>query len=438
MKLRPLVNILGKIVGIPRDSYLDPTSLGSGTPDINKWLRGDGIWANIGGGSGLTTGDVVFVASLDDLPAPVSNVITLADDITYYFTNNIDLNGDRLVGGSNTTILGASSENCTITSTGLGAGVPLFYTEWTTPVRHITFKDVDTAIEIDGTVNPPVALDWTGVNFLNVDNVGTIATCDNFIFDKGSFLGAQNLVFSGTVGTIALNNSLFRGDGSAGTLITVDSTATITRRFRIIYSSVIAFGSTQAIDVDASATIPTEGFILDTISFSGGGTYLAGIDHTSNNSLFLNCTNIINTAVNGQLYMQGNATATTVSATNTFYKVAGTTTASADNSKFSHSNNRLTCDATISRKYLIQCNLSFTAGNNNVCEFGFYDSQLAAIRTPSRTKSTANASGRAEGVTFFCVLNMSSGDYLEIHCANTSVAVDITVEQMNFTITEIK
>lgn len=398
----------------------------------------EGIFTGGGGGSGLTTGDVVFVASLDDLPTPVSNVITLADDITYYFTNNLDLNGDRLVGGSNTTILGASSENCTITSTGLGAGVPLFYTEWTTPIRHITFKDVDTAIEIDGTVNPPVALDWTGVNFLNVDNVGTISTCDNFIFDKGSFLGAQNLVFSGTIGTIALNNSLFRGDGSAGTLITIDSTATITRRFRIIYSSIIAFGSTQAIDVDASATIPTEGFILDTISFSGGGTYLPGINHTSNNSLFLNCTNITNTAVNGQLYMQGNATATTVSATNTFYKVAGTTTASADNSKFSHSNNRLTCDATISRKYLIQCNLSFTAGNNNVCEFGFYDSQLAAIRTPSRTKSTANASGRAEGVTFFCVVTMSSPDYIEIHCANTSAATDIIVEQMNFTITEIR
>ncbi len=71
--------------------------------------------------------------------------------------------------------------------------------------------------------------------------------------------------------------------------------------------------------------------VLDTVNFSGGGTYLAGLNHTSNDSLFINCTNITNTAVNGQLYMQGNATATVVSATNTFYKVLGTTTASADN-----------------------------------------------------------------------------------------------------------
>lgn len=88
--------------------------------------------------------------------------------------------------------------------------------------------------------------------------------------------------------------------------------------------------------------------------------------------------------------MQNNATATTVSATNTFYKVLGTTTASADNSKFIHSNNRLTCDAKVSRKYIIQASLSFTSGVNNVCEFGFYDSQIPGVRIPSRTKSTAN------------------------------------------------
>jgi hypothetical protein len=136
--------------------------------------------------------------------------------------------------------------------------------------------------------------------------------------------------------------------------------------------------------------------------------------------------------------MQGNATATTLSDTVTFVKVAGTTTASADNSKFSHSNNRLTCDATISRKYLIQCTLSFTAGNANVCEFGFFDSQLNAVRTPSRTKSTANASGRAENVVFSCVVTMKANDYLEIHTRNTSAINNITVDQLNFVVTEIR
>jgi hypothetical protein len=86
----------------------------------------------------------------------------------------------------------------------------------------------------------------------------------------------------------------------------------------------------------------------------------------------------------------------------------------------------------------VQANLAFNSGATNVCEFGFYDSQIAGIRTPSRTKSTANAGGRAEGVSLFCVVEMKAGDFIEVHCANTSATNNITVEQLNFIITEIK
>jgi hypothetical protein len=136
--------------------------------------------------------------------------------------------------------------------------------------------------------------------------------------------------------------------------------------------------------------------------------------------------------------MQNNATATVISASSTFYKVLGTTSASADNSKYSHSNNRLTNNANISRKYLIQCVLSFTSGSTHVCEFGFYDSKLGAVRTPSRTKATSNAGGRAENVSFACVVSHSNGYYLEIHCSNNTSSQNITITDMNFVITEIK
>jgi hypothetical protein len=135
--------------------------------------------------------------------------------------------------------------------------------------------------------------------------------------------------------------------------------------------------------------------------------------------------------------MQNNATTTPIAVAGTLYKVLGTTLASVDNSKYLHSNNRLTNDASVSRKYLIQCNLSFTSGNNKVCEFGFYDSKLAAVRTPSRTKSTSNGSGRAENISFNCVVSHSIGDYLEIFCANNTDTTAVTVTDMNFVITEI-
>ena len=380
---------------------------------------------------------ITFVNTASDFPAAISGVITLAANHTYFITGDVDLNGDRLVGSANTTIIGGSSENCKITSTGLGVGVALFTTAWTTPIRHITFYDVDTCLDIEGVTNAPVALDWTGVNFSGIPNVGTIDTCDNWIYSKGAFLSSKGLVFDGSVGTIGIDNSIFVGSGAAGSLIEIAPTCTVTRRFRTIYSSVVAFGSTTGIDVDALATVPVEGFILDTVNFSGGSTYLPDVDHTSNKARFENSKGVTNTSVNGQMYMQGNATATTISATNTFYKVAGTTSASADNAKFSHASNRLTCDATLPRKFMLTAHLSFTAGNNQDIEFGFYDSTLSAVRTPSRTVTTTDGGGSAQNVGFSCVTTMEELDYIEIHCANKTSTTNVTVTNMNVLITEV-
>ena len=68
---------------------------------------------------------ISFVARKADLPAAVTGVITLAANATYYFVNTLDLTGDRLVCGANTTILGSSSENCRLISTGLSAATAL-------------------------------------------------------------------------------------------------------------------------------------------------------------------------------------------------------------------------------------------------------------------------------------------------------------------------
>lgn len=387
-------------------------------------------------GGGADIGGWIFITRKADFPAAVGGVITLEDEKTYVITADIDLTGDRLVAGQNTTIIGGSSENCFLRSTGL-VGTALLSSAYSLPLRNLSFT-ADIALNLNaGAVPNTQALDWFGVNFVNCATVGTIANYNNFIMTDSALLNSQGMTFDGTISTIGFAQCLFDCT-TAGTAIIIPSTATITRRFRIIYSAFVVLGGETGINFDALATVPTEGYILDTVSFGGGGTYLAGVNHTSNKALFTNCTGITNTAVNGQLYMQANATATTVLATTTFYKVAGTTTASPDNSKFSHSNNRLTCDAIVSRKYLIQFNLSFTSGANNICEFGFYDSQISGIRTPSRTLATANAAGRAENVSSFCVLTMKSGDYLEIHCANNSAVTNITVESLNFIITEIK
>lgn len=385
--------------------------------------------------SSISSGNIVFVQSKSDLPTAVSGVITLANAISYFFTTIVDLTGDRLVCGLNTVILGASSENCYIKSTGLSSSTALITSNYSLPIRNISFTH-GTVFNLDGD-GVTTALDWFGINFVDCATVGTIKDYSNFVMTDSAFLNSSGMTFDGSIGTVAFGNCLF-DTSSGGTAITLASTLTVSRRFRIIYSSFVTLSGETSLNVSSSATISDERYILDTVNFSGGGTYISGVDQTSNKSLFTNCVGLTNTAVNGQLYMQNNATATVISAANTFYKVLGTTSASADNSKYSHSNNRLTNNANINRKYLIQCVLSFTSGSTHVCQFGFYDSKLGAIRTPSRTKATSNAGGRAENVSFACVVQHSNGDYLEIHCSNNTSAQNITVTDMNFVITEIK
>lgn len=376
-----------------------------------------------------------FVSKKSDFPIPISGVITLEDNVTYYVTAIVDLLGDRIVAGQNSVILGASSENCYLKSTGLNSSTALITGNYSLPIRNISFTH-GKVFDLDGD-GVTTALDWFGVNFVDCATVGTIKDFSNFIMGDSAFLNSAGLTFDGTIGTIGMNNCLFDG-ANASTIITLPSTLTVSRRFRITYSSFITLSGETSINVSSSAVIVNERYILDTVNFSGGGTYISGVDQTSNKSLFVNCVGITNTAVNGQLYMRDNATATTISNTTSFFKIAGTTLASDDNAKYLHSNNRLTNDATITRKYLIQCVLSFTSGSTHVCEFGFYDSKLGAVRTPSKTKATSNAGGRAENVSFACVVSHTQGDYLEIHCRNITSAQTITVTDMNFVITEIK
>lgn len=402
-------------------------SLNPTAPVILRKSEYDYILASISSPNVTYTG-LVFVQSLSDLPTPVLGVITLLTKTCYYFLVDLDLLGNRLVCQDDVVILGTSSETCSISSTGLV--LPLITSNYTLDVRHISITAA-IALDIDGLGT--AALDWTAVNFINCPVVGTIKNFGNFIFDKGTFINSANLTFDGTAQTIALNNSLFSlsGDG-----ITIAATAVISRRFRITYSSVVVHSTFTGIKVDALASIPVESFILDTVNFSGAGTYVTGVTVTSNKSLFENCKGIPNTSVNGQLYMQGNTTATVIPNTVDYVKVAGITIPSPDNSKYLHSNNRLTNDAVIERRFLVMATISFTAGTNNECEFGFYDSTIAGIRPDTATATTAAGGGRVESVKIMSLVSHKQGDYIEIWCRNITAVTNITVESLNLIIIE--
>ena len=373
--------------------------------------------------------ELKFVNNKNDLPTAVNGVITLADNVTYFITKTIDLTGDRLVGGQNTTIIGGSSENCFLISTGLSASTALISSNWSLPMRNISITH-GTALNLDATGNSTAAIDWFGVNFTNCATVGLIKSYSNFIMSDCALLSSANMTFDGTIGTVGFQQCLFSGVAGQTTLNFL-STLTITRRIRAIYSSFVAFGGATAINVDVNAVVPVEGYILDTINFSGGATYTAGVQYTDNKALFQNCKGINNSAEIGQMYYTNNTVQNPIATTNVFEKILGTTTPSTINQKFDHANNRLTYTGGIARAFRATAFVSAQSITTNNTTILIRIAKNGTTIAESEAQSTTSATGRNENFPCQAIVELTANDFLEVWIANATNANNLLVTELN-------
>lgn len=379
-------------------------------------------------------GDTVFVSSVSDFPAAVGGVITLADNRTYFLTTNVDLLGARIVNGQNSAIIGGSSENCILSSTGLASETALVSSAWSFPCRFMAF-DHGTALNLDATGNANQALDWFGVNFLNCSTIGTIKNYGNVILTSLAWLNSEGLTFDGTIGTVSLDKCLVQS--VSGTALSLASTATITRRFRIFKSSVVADapGST-GLDVSTSATIPVESYQLDDVNFSGSGTLAAGVQNDDNKSLWINCKGVENSASTGLMTMQGNVTATTIATQGVAVKAAGTTTfQSSVSQRFSHTDNRLTYTGAITRRFKVSIVASMLAANNT--QLGSYIAKNGIIVPFSEIYTTADGNNRSENTAVQAIVELAQNDYIEFWIENDSGTNSVTVEDLTAIVQQI-
>ena len=395
----------------------------------------DGV-AGAPGASGADAGSSFSrnISTVEDFPPAVNGIISLLDGVTYVITTDIDLGTDRMILGTNTSLIGTYTGSCSLTSTVENGS--LITATSSVKVGDITLSVNGTNSSVFDLVGDQTttSLDWTNLNVVN-SNVGTIQDYSNLILFNCAFLSTTGpLVVSGVTSTFALSQCLFTNFSNT---TSIDIQATINRRFRVIYSSFVITGTAIGVE-NNSPSVDPESFIIDSCNFSGGSsTMIAGIDNTNNAARFDNNKGIDNSYVSGELYMNSNATNTVLGDTTNYFKVLGTTTASTDNNRYIATDNRLTNDATITRTYRVTCTLSFSSGNSETCYFGFYDSTLSAVRTQNITKAITSSVGGGGNVSFSAVINHVAGDYIEIHCRNaTSSATGITVDEMDVIITE--
>ena len=381
-------------------------------------------------GVDTTTSNLKIIDKLSDLPTAVAGVITLETPYNYFFTKEIDLLGDRLECDGIVSLLGGTPELSKVTSTGLATGTALLTSEYTVALNYIAINHT-TALALDATANANQVIDWFGVNFEDSTTaVGTIKNYDNAIFNTIGFLNSGGLTFDGTIGTIAFTDTIFE-NATALTSIILPTTLTVSRRFRIDNSSFISLSGETALNVSTSATIPDEGYILNNVNFSGGGTYLTGVQSTDNKARFEGCRNIDNSGNIGQYFMVGNASATTISIAGTFYKAAGTTSTGTYVEKFdvTTTSNKAVYSGTLIGFYKVTVVASMVSGNNKVLAVRI--AKNGTTTASSQTKSTSNGSNRSESIMSQDVVQLSNTDYIEVFVANTTDTTNITVEDLN-------
>lgn len=137
-----------------------------------------------------------------------------------------------------------------------------------------------------------------------------------------------------------------------------------------------------------------------------------------------------------EIYVQANATATTVSATSTFYKVAGTTALTSGNYLIDNAStsNRLRYTGAAEKTVMVQATFSFDAASNNqVLVFAFYryddSASSGAIVNPSQI--TMDYHGEQINGTIQMLVTLDTNDYVELHVANNTATVNVTVKDLN-------
>ena len=368
-----------------------------------------------------------FVNSKDDFPDAVAGVITLPAGSSYYITTSIDLEGDRISCAGVCALIGSSAEISILTSTGLDVGTPLLSSGFSINLSRVQIQDVGTAVSLNASSNIDQALDWSFVNFLNVETIGTITSYGNFVSNFVGILNSSQLTFAGTIGTISFSNSIFNTDAN-GTAILVDSGATISRRLRISDSAFVTLPGEFSLNVPLLASVPIDGYILNGVSFSGGGTYLVGIQTESLESNFSECTGINNSTYAAGYSMQDNAVETVIAEVDTPVKIAGTTVANSINQKFSHSNNRLTYVGINSGFFKFDATISFTAGNNK--RIGFYVAKNGVVIDESEIYRTTSGTNNTGALSVQALADISTGDYLEIWTENVTDTTNVTALSM--------
>lgn len=380
------------------------------------------------------TNNIVNVSGLSDLPTPVSSAITLDATKMYIFSGIVNISPYNL------NLNGASISGIDPAKDGIMSSVSGGILRSTGLSVYIANLAV---IPLTGTTKAYDFADGTGTKFCNIFagssvveigtpslGVGQISGFKAVTLKQNYWNCTDGLKVTGTLGKFCASLCFFTGV-SAGSGIEFLAASVIDDVD--LSNNYFIFTGQTGVKVNAGATIDRGRMMTN--MFRGITTYLSGFDSYTPGWQMVANTGIPNSRAFAFLFMTANTTATSLPVTNTFYKIAGTTT-TVNAKKFSATTNKITYigKTDIVGKVFVIIGAKAPAASS---DFSIVIAKNGvAIATPLASMAAA-ANNQSFQISFITELDLTTNDYVEVFIkSNNSNATTITVEELQFRITD--
>lgn len=347
----------------------------------------------------------------------------------------------------------ANDLNAIENMTGIGFGVRTAGDTWNTRVinglaGNISVKDGDGVatnpqISIDPTyigqgsittVGTITAGTWTG-DTIKIANGGTGQTTAQLAINALTDVAAATNEFVLTKDT-ATGDAIWKVNDGAGTVTSVDvsggTTGLTTSGGPITTSGTITLSGTLAVANGGTGGTTAQTAINNITGASGATIGHVLTVNSDNNAEF----NAIPGKISANIYMFGNATATTIATQNVYVKVAGTTIDNDSDAGFTLADNRITNTSGVQKKvYLSAVCCGRTTANNITFIMKIYKNGVAF--DPIQACTDWNVANNLNEVSCAGKITLANNDYVEIWFANTDGTQDPTVDTLSMYVQEI-
>lgn len=390
---------------------------------------GSGTWTNFNPSS------IVTVASVDDFPAAVAGVRTLADNTHYIISGAVDVGSSRFVMGDKTLVSGTYAQNDSITSTTTGN---LFTSTKSFRVEKLTLNCTSgTVFDFNGT-----SVEGVFLSNLIIPGAQAIGTFQDFLF----FVCELNLwsTIATTGITLAGANSICifrdgRFDVDAG--IAIDLGTATFDFFSVLNVDVVNAGGVTGIDAAASgANINTGGFgsVVNTrfATVASASNFSAGDQRWS----FIQAAGLPSSAAVAQGSIESNATATTFGGTGAGNEVAvafGTGFVGDVTQKFTISNaGRYTYNGEQTKAFYVDATMYASIGGGASREYVYYIAKNGTIIGSSESKRTYDGSNSGAN-SCSSLVTLATNDYVELYVVANTATTSLTVDTCSIKVVEI-